>query len=277
MRPSACFGRAVVWRGAAAVVVALVTPTASAAQVCGLTDVARALVPADPPAAFGYDAPPPAPFEDAALGVGHAYHAPEEPPTGPPGDQSWMQRVELPLFETPGAEPSAWIARGWIVAADRDPRPLTIWGLIETGYEERSFMVLETRQDEWLRIRYARDEESWLSAWVSLCALGASPAPLAYAPWSDWLLGDDISPLFVRAGLPLALHAEPSDASATVASVTEADVLDPHEVRGEWMRVTLKQPSDYCRPDVVSTSREGWVRWLTEDRGPRVWYFTRGC
>jgi len=69
----------VVRRGAAAVVVALVTPTASGAQVCGLTDVARALVPANPPAAFGYDAPPPTPFEEAALGVGHAHHAPDEP------------------------------------------------------------------------------------------------------------------------------------------------------------------------------------------------------
>jgi hypothetical protein len=183
-------------RGAAAVVVALVTPTASAAQVCGLTDVARSLLPADPPAAYGYDAPPPAPtpFEEAAL-----------------------------------------------------------------------------------RIRYARDEENWLSAWVSRCALGASPAPLAYAAWSEWLLDDDLSPLFVRTGLPLALHAEPSDASSTVAFAMEGDTLEPHEVAGEWMRVTLKQPSDYCRPGVASASHGGWVRWLTEDRGPRLWYFTRGC
>ena len=54
-------------------------------------------------------------------------------------------------------------------------------------------------------------------------------------------------------------------------------ILEPLEVRGEWMRVTVKEPSDYCEFDLAVSSREGWIRWYTETRGPLVWYFTRGC
>jgi hypothetical protein len=262
------------------VAMGIADPRAVAAQICEIPDAALALAPPDPPAVYAYDAPAPEPepLFDAVLGVGHAYHAPSEPAMGPPGDNSWLQRVALPLSESPGSAPSAWIARGWIVEPGKDPEALTIWGLLETGYEERSFVVLERRNDGWLRIRYAVDERGPRSAWVPACALEASPAPLAFAPWSDWLLGDDVSPLFVRAGLPLALHTEPSRTSSLIAMISIDDGLEPHEIRGEWMRVTLVQPSGYCRPEVASTRREGWVRWLTEDdRGPRLWYFTRGC
>ena len=253
----------------------------AAAQVCTVPPASLARVPAEPPAVYAYDAPAPepSPFEEAVIGVGHVYHDPQEPPVGPPGDQSWLQRVALPLSGSPGDEPSAWIARGWIVEPGREPEPLTMWALIETGYEERSFVVLERAQDGWLRVAYAVDGQGMRrAAWVPECALDASPARVAFAPWSEWLLSDDLSPLLVREGIPLALHAEPSDGSQVVGSVTDADAIEPREVRGEWMRVTLVQPSDYCRPEVAPTRREGWVRWLTgDDRGPRLWYHTRGC
>ena len=256
-------------------------PLGAAAQVCEVAGSALALVPADPPAVYADDAPAPEalPLFDVVLGVGHVYHDPQEPPSGPPGDNSWLQSVALPLSESPGRQPTAWIARGWIVEPGQDPEALTIWGLIETGYEERSFVVLERRDDGWMQVGYTVDLQGGRrAAWVPECALDASPAPLAFAPWSEWLLGDEISPLFVRAGLPLAMHSEPSGTSSLVAMISAADALEPHEVRGDWMRVTLVQPSDYCRPDVESTRREGWIRWLTEDgRGPRLWYFTRGC
>jgi hypothetical protein len=265
-------------REAAVLAILAVLPLAHArglaGQVCAPTDVVPSFVPTDDPI-LEY-APAPTALEEIALGVGHVHYAPLEPIAGPPGDNSWVQRVALPLFTGPGGEPFSWIARGWIVQAGQPPASLTMVGMIETGYEEVSFVVLERRED-WLRIRYSGSERSSQTAWVPECALDASPARLAFSPWSDWFLGDDISPLFVRIEPPLPLHAEPSTASARVATVTEADVLVPHEVRGEWMRVTLQQPSDYCSPDAVSTSREGWVRWLTEDRGPRLWYFTRGC
>lgn len=45
-----------------------------------------------------------------------------------------------------------------------------------------------------------------------------------------------------------------------------------------WMRVIVKQPSDYCASeDIVVETREGWVKWRSPEKGPWVWYYTRGC
>jgi len=249
-------------------------PLAASAQLCAPPPEVLARVPSAPPANLGLL--PSAPLATEDLGIGHLHPDPEAPLAGPPGDNGWVQRVELPLSESSGSEPHAWIARGWIARGDGAPEALALRGMLETGYEEVSFVVLE-RTDGWLRIRYASGERDPVAAWVPECALDASPDRLTFSPWSDWLLGDEMSPLFVRDGLPLTLQAEPSEASASLASVSHADVLVPHEIRGAWMRVTLEQPSTYCSPDVASRIREGWVRWLGEERGPRLWYFTRGC
>jgi hypothetical protein len=40
--------------------------------------------------------------------------------------------------------------------------------------------------------------------------------------------------------------------------------------------VRVIQPSDYCR-DIDVAEHVGWVRWRSSDKGPWVWYFTRGC
>lgn len=253
--------------------VAFAAARPAAAQPCAPPPAALARLPVDPPADPGF--PDLGALETMDLGVGHL-HPSGDRSGGPPGDNGWVQRVALPLSASPGDVPGVWIARGWIGRASGAPEVLSFRGMIETGYEEVSLLVLE-RRDGWLRVRYAGGERAPESAWAPECALGASPVPLTFSPWSEWLLGDEISPLFVRDGLPLTLHAEPLETSASLAPVVEDDVLEPHEVRGAWMRVTLRQPSDYCSPDVVTVSREGWVRWLTEDRGPRLWYFTRGC
>ena len=251
-----------------------VLPIPISAQTCEPTAAVLARVPPVPPPDLG--PMPSEPLATAALGVGHLHPDVEAALAGPPGDNGWVQRVALPLSGTPDGEPHTWIVRGWVVRAEGAPEPIALRGMLETGYEEVSFVVLE-RMDGWLHVRYASAARDTEAAWVPECALDASPARLTFSTWSDWLLGDGISPLFVRDNLPLTLHAEPSEASAGLASVTEADVLVPHEIRGAWMRVTLAQPSGYCFPDVVSASREGWVRWLGEERGPRLWYFTRGC
>jgi hypothetical protein len=149
--------------------------------------------------------------------------------------------------------------------------------MIETGYEEPSFVVLESRWDGWLHIRYAEAEGAAGSAWVPTCALGNTAARLDFTPWGKWLLSDRISPLYFRSRTPEELRSAPSAAAATVARIADDYILEPLEVRGDWMRVILKQPSDYCYPDVVPTRSEGWIRWYSPDRGPLVWYYSRGC
>jgi len=149
--------------------------------------------------------------------------------------------------------------------------------LVETGYEEPSFIVLEEGSGGWLLIRYASTDAETHTGWTPTCALQSSPAALRFARWNDWFLSGETSPLFFRSEEPQTLRSGTSIESAPLAEISGDYVLEPLEIRGEWMRVALKQPSDYCFFDVESTSTEGWVRWYSEEAGSRVWYFTRGC
>jgi hypothetical protein len=217
-------------------------------------------------------------FSEVALGIGHIHYSSDNPVSdGPPGEFNWLARVELPLSESPGAEPDTWIASGWIIKPGRPRVALSMEAMVETGYEEPSFVVLESRAEDWFRIRYAPGDADEGTAWIPRCALKAGPIRLDYSSWSDWLLSDQISPLFFRVPTPEVLRSLPSSGSASVARITSGYILIPMEVRGDWMRVELRRPSDYCAPDVIPTIHEGWVRWYAGDIGPRVWYFTRGC
>ena len=256
-----------------------VVPAVAAAQLCQIPDQLRGTIPAEPP--------PRAPYEplvggtttpgNVHLGIGHVHYSADNPVVElPPGEDNWLERVELPLSSEPGARPWGGLLRGWVGGAGLPAEPLTTRGLLETGYEEASFIVLESRSDGWLRIRYGEPggEET---AWVPLCALRESLARLDFTPWSDWFLGDRASPLFLRSAIAGDLHSEPSPRSTRITSIAGDHILEPLEIRADWMRVRLKQPSDYCSPDVVSASVDGWLQWFSEDDGPRVWYFTRGC
>ncbi|HET9947663.1 MAG TPA: hypothetical protein VFQ22_01935 [Longimicrobiales bacterium] len=248
-------------------------PLAATAQTCSMSEGYRLIVPVDPPER-GWGALPVLGPTGAPLGVGHLHAVRGDAASGPPGSDDWLARVELPLSREPGADPFAWIARRWIVRPGLPPEPLV--AMIETGYEEPSFAVLERRENGWMRVRYAPGEGDAGTGWVHDCALGTGAQPLAFTPWSAWLTAER-SPLFLRSQQAGALLAEPSDGAPVVATIEGEHALYPREVRGEWMRVTLELPSTYCAAGATASRREGWIRWLTPERGPEVWYFTRGC
>lgn len=259
---------------------AVVTPGPASAQVCGspagLQDrVPRDPAPASPYTTLGRDGE--TPFEQIPLGIGHVHNSASNPVLDvPPGGDDWLRRVQLPLSHSPGEEPFAWIVDGWIVGSE-PPTPLTTNGLVETGYEEASFLVLAERSDGWLRIRYLSEPGDAGTAWTPVCALEASPAKLDFTRWSDWVLGEEIGPLYFRSAEPADLRSEPARGSALLRSISGDYAIEPLEIRGEWMRVELRQPSDYCAVDVETVRQEGWIRWYDSGRGPLVWYFTRGC
>jgi hypothetical protein len=246
--------------------------------MCAMPAAFRDRVPESPPPeepyeTLGYRA---FPRGDVPIGVGHLHLGAENAiPDLPPGEYDWLGLVELPLSPTAGAAPSAWIARGWIVQDGAAPVPLSRRALLETGYEEVSFVVLEGPYDGWFRIRFAEGDDG--TAWVPECALRESPVRLDFTTWGAWLLSGSISPLYVPQGRAESLRSAPSETSALVVDIEGDHSLEPLELRGDWMRVRLRQPSDFCDPDVVATTREGWIRWYDEGLGPRVWYFTRGC
>jgi hypothetical protein len=249
------------------------------AQTCPSPEAARSWVPSDAPPEQPY-APQWVSGQEGSrvpLGSGHVHLNPEGPyPDLPPGAYDWLSSLVLPLFAEAGGDPFAWILEGWIVSGAGDPVALSRNGLIETGYEELSFAVLE-RADSWLRIRYDQGEDDSGLAWVPDCALSEGPVALVYTPWSEWLVSDRISPLFFRSEEPGSLFEAPGADTAVLSDIAGDYHLEPQEVRGDWMRVILKMPSDYCEFDIEPATREGWIRWSEPERGPRVWYYTRGC
>lgn len=161
------------------------------------------------------------------------------------------------------------------------PTRLTTRGLVDTGYEELSFIVTEVSSDGWLHVRYAATSGDDDLAWTPGCALEEEPVRLNVTEWSDWFFTEywsgAISPMFFRVEETGSLHSGPSSDATLMPAIGDDYVLEPLEVRGEWMGVTVKEPSDYCEFDLTVQSRNGWVRWYADGRGPLLWYFTRGC
>jgi hypothetical protein len=187
--------------------------------------------------------------------------------------------VRLPLHAEPGAVPWGWFADGWLVetgSSTEEPTQIGLEGTVETAYEDTSFIVLESRDDGWLRLRYGRPSEDHDgTAWVHRCHLARES--LAFEPWQERFVSDEISPLYVRDRTPRLLRAAPADDAEEIARIDGDYHLEPQEFQGDWLRVRLKTPSDYCLdPDEVRTE-EGWIRWRSAERGPLVWYYTRGC
>ncbi len=198
---------------------------------------------------------------ELALGVGHVRPAREE------DRDDWLRRLGLPIFESPGGRFGSWLT-GASEAA------------LETGYETTSFIVHEERDDGWLRIRYAKSG-SVPHGWVHRCHLQASTPRLQYEPWERLFSSDAVSPFFFRSRVRHALRVA---ASLSAAAITwlPADpreyAIEPLEFAGDWAKVRVKLPSDYCvHPPVKPAVHEGWIQWRSAERGPWVWYYTRGC
>lgn len=243
---------------------------------CTVPDAVRAGVEGPPPADVWYETRWVAGAEGAEvpLGVGHLRRSDRNPSVDqPPGEDDWLLRFETPLSPAPDEPANAWIAQGWVIRRDGEPVALSRADQVETGYEEPSLIVLESSPG-WLRVRFGRDGDA--SGWVPECALEEGPVLLDYFSWSAWLLSGEISPLFFRAETPDDLFASPV-ADADHAPISGDYHMEPLEVRGPWMRVRVKEPSDYCEFDLESNVREGWIRWYDAEAGPRVWYHTRGC
>lgn len=207
---------------------------------------------------------------DVDLGIGHLKGS---------GGFWWGGRhVRLPLYDAPGGEPWGWFFDGWLLDSARGHRSaIGAQGMVETEYEATSFIALEARPDGWLRFRYGRPSERRDgTAWLHRCHLERESVLLER--WEDRFLSGEISPLFFRSDVPRALRAGPDDEQRRVLWIANDYHLEPLGFKGDWMQVLVKQPSDYCgEPEVKTQSHLGWVRWRSPERGPMVWYHTRGC
>ncbi len=211
-------------------------------------------------------------YTESPLGIGHLTL------NGREDIWDWWLKVALPLYENPRGEPFAWFINGWLVDADESTESVAAGtaGMVETGYESMSFVVLE-QSDGWIRFRYGKpagDQDG--TAWLHTCHL--QDQRLRLEGWEERFTSGEISPLHFRTEVPHALRSGPDETAERLHWIAGDHHLEPIEFRGDWMKARVTQPSDYCAGEAIETKvTEGWIRWRSQDKGPWVWYFTRGC
>jgi hypothetical protein len=212
-------------------------------------------------------------YDDAPFGVGHL---PVE--NADKHFYDWPRALVLPLWSRPEGPFLAWLQAARVHPVDGSPSsPLTGAGLVETGYEHLTFIVMATRGDGWLQLRLAPGDNG--TAWTHACHLGLGPVKLNYQPWKSFLAehGDW---LHFRARVAHALRAAPDTGSRRVTWIGLDHELEMLEMRGDWMRVRVRQPAWTCTgSDQPFPGRvdEGWVQWRDEVTGPWTWIYSRGC
>lgn len=255
----------------------LLIPGGARGQLCELPSAVASAIPDTLPAQgwYGTIRDQGVPFDEIDLGIGHL-HASEAS-----WEWEWLSKTVLPLSETPGALPWGWIANGWLVDAETaQVVPFGSAGLLETGYEDATFIVLDD-EDGWIRIRFAPESAETGpnngTAWVPACVLTNGAVELEFELWESRLTSDEISPLFFRSEAPMVLRDAPRTDAPSLGMIAGDYHLEPLEIVGDWMRVVFKQPSDYCMGDLEIETKTGWIQWRSAETGPSVWYYTRGC
>lgn len=260
---------------AVATLALLLCPAGASGQVCSLPEPLASLAPDTVPAPVPYATirDQGVPFAEVDLGIGHLR------PTDETWQWDWLSKIVLPLSRTSGAEPFAWIARGWAIDVETGiVEPFRVAGMVETGYEEPTFIVLNRTSADWIEIRVSPPGTTETgTAWIPACALQGEPVDLAVEPWEDRLTSDEISPLYFRTRVPHVLREAPGFDGTRLGVIAGNYHLEPQEIVGDWMRVIVKQPSDYCVLESRSVARTGWVKWRSDEIGPWVWYYSRGC
>lgn len=226
-------------------------------------------------------------FADANLGIGHL--ALDFPSDGEPVDDryyTWPQHIVYPLFDAPAGEHIGWFDRGWVVLGfgyDALHRQGSGAGHVETAYEQLTLIVYEATPDGWYRIRHTEPRSGEPgTAWVHACHVKGSPVSLTFESWEDRFRDLEDTPFFYRSSVRHSLRAGPStdfERIAWIPAASSAYEIRILEIAGDWMQVAVQQPSTYCQSDddVVATVQEGWIKWRDEEKGPWVWWHTRGC
>lgn len=212
-------------------------------------------------------------YDYAHLGVGHLRIEGENALY-----YDWQKAVSIPLWQTPWGQLYAWIYAGAVHPVDGSAAtPLSGAGMVETDYEQLTFVVFEKRDDGWLRIRVGIGGVG--NAWTHECHLGLSEIKLAYQSWES-VIDEHGEWLIFRARVPHALREKPTTRSRRITWIGLDHEFTLLERAGDWLRVRVRQPGWNCvGSDKEFSGRidDGWVKWRDEKTGPWVWYYTRGC
>ena len=159
-----------------------------------------------------------------------------------------------------------------------DPCVRSYSRMIEFDPEVPGWAVLRFSDDSaWAQVTLAPFDSAGPTGWVALRDDSAK-----VLLWSRILPNKSL--YFLRP-IDVAFYAAPVESARverTLVRHANSDeynyIMTPLEVRGAWLRVALLTPSPMCEwPEPKVTPDTLWIRFLTADNRPRVFYYTRGC
>lgn len=207
----------------------------------------------------------------------------------------WLSRLRLPLYDAPNGKAWGWLACGWLVdLSSPDPQISQLEPtLLQTAYETYSFVVLKEQPDGWFQLRYGLPTSSHQGvAWAHRSHLNLGGHVLRIQYWKDIFQPRDLKQtrnrgwLHFRDDAPttyLRLKSEPAATSKVIFPTDETFLqgdygIEPMEIQGNWMRVRVSLPQDYCvRSSQPIEFNEGWIQWWTPKQGTLLYYSARGC
>ena len=193
---------------------------------------------------------------DTDLPVGVGYLSPRRRSGA---QASWLSEVELPLYSQPGGEHWGWIWQGWLIpngqqafAIGRDAR----FTMVSVDSSRLAFPVLEAREDGWLQMQYTDGG----SAWIHRDQLDDRGLELSFYPWEDRLADAEI--LYLRdENDTQVLRSQPERGRNVLSLVSTNSLIEPLEVKDDWIRVRVTRPANGCEPLVGASAEEGWLQW----------------
>ncbi|MFG6106596.1 hypothetical protein D0962_14500 [Leptolyngbyaceae cyanobacterium CCMR0082] len=195
---------------------------------------------------------------DLPLGVGYLS------PRRRAGVQAdWLSEVELPLYSEPGGDHWGWIWQGWLIpngqqafAIGRDAS----FTMVSVDPLLLAFPVLEAREDGWLQLQYTNGG----SAWIHREQLDDRGMELSFYSWADRLAEADIVALRNRNDAQV-LRSQPERGRNVLSLVSPSSLIEPLEVKDNWIRVRVTRPANGCEPLAGASEQEGWLQWQNND------------
>ncbi|MEO1741825.1 MAG: hypothetical protein AAFR99_08465 [Cyanobacteria bacterium J06629_9] len=188
----------------------------------------------------------------------------------------WLKRVILPIYPAPDAEANDWMACGWLMLDAQSDAPEKTEmepPLFYPGYSGFGWIV-QAEQGDWLQL----DE----GMWVLRSHLQTSTLPLGYIRWADRYQAmmaehatyapDDPAAdwgyLFLKTpGTTAQLRPSPDSQADSIAQIDDSASMLPLELQGDWMRVRVYTPGNFCIEDWQGEVKEGWIRWMDPTQG----------
>ncbi len=178
-------------------------------------------------------------------------------------EASWLSEVELPLYTQPGGDHWGWIWQGWLIpngqqafAIGRDAR----FTMVSVDSQLLAFPILEAREDGWLQMQYTEGG----SAWIHTEQLDDRGVELSFYSWGDGLA--DAETVYLRNERETqVLRSQPERGRNVLSLVSPNSLIEPLEVKDNWIRVRVTRPANGCEPLIGASEEEGWLQWIDSE------------